>query len=191
MAVPGSRCGPARATNFLPFDLVWTGVLPHSSSRRVLVGGGGAGGGRYRGTGRPSGGCHLVSHSVSLPTARAMVRIVKIENSQLLSLLACRPTVRGGMAGQKEAVRDSVASSFTSILGPDQLSRRVAEEELKALEVTEGQVDHTPFIAVAACWHIWCVVEYGMVLTEMIAAQHTPVQYRQVRHLTTARPFIV
>jgi len=50
------------------------------------------------------------------------------------------------MAGQKEAVRNSVAASLTSILGPDQLARKVAEEELKALEVTEGQADHTPLL---------------------------------------------
>ena len=50
------------------------------------------------------------------------------------------------MAEQKEAVRASVASSLTSILGSYQLARKVAEEELKALEVTEGQADHAHLV---------------------------------------------
>lgn len=37
------------------------------------------------------------------------------------------------------ALRSSIVSSLTRILGSDQSERRAAEEELKALEVTEGQ----------------------------------------------------
>lgn len=43
------------------------------------------------------------------------------------------------MTDQRAAVRAGVASALTAILGADQHVRRVAEEELKALEVMEGR----------------------------------------------------
>ena len=43
------------------------------------------------------------------------------------------------MGDQKSAVRAGVASCLTAILGSDQQVRKVSEEELKALEVMEGQ----------------------------------------------------
>ena len=45
------------------------------------------------------------------------------------------------MADRKATVRAGVASSLTAILGEDQHVRKVAEEELKALEVMEGWPD--------------------------------------------------
>ncbi len=42
------------------------------------------------------------------------------------------------MEGQRESVKLSVASCLTRVLGSDQHARKQAEEELKALEVTEG-----------------------------------------------------
>lgn len=42
------------------------------------------------------------------------------------------------MSGQA-AVQQSVVSCLTAILGVDQRQRKEAEEELKALEVTEGR----------------------------------------------------
>lgn len=50
------------------------------------------------------------------------------------------------MCDQKATVRAGVASSLTAILGADHQARKVAEEDLKALEVTEGQVDRTHMI---------------------------------------------
>ena len=42
------------------------------------------------------------------------------------------------MEGQGESVRHSIASCLTRVLSSDQHARKQAEEELKALEVTEG-----------------------------------------------------
>ena len=47
-------------------------------------------------------------------------------------------------------LRSSIVSSLTRILGGDQSERRAAEQELKTLEVTEGQLApandvHTPW----------------------------------------------
>lgn len=49
------------------------------------------------------------------------------------------------MEEQKSGVRYGIASCFDRVLGSDQQARRAAEDELKTLEVTEGQenVDHT------------------------------------------------
>lgn len=43
------------------------------------------------------------------------------------------------MEDQRAVVRDGIASCLTAVLGSDQYARRTAEDELKALEVTEGQ----------------------------------------------------
>ncbi len=91
------------------------------------------------------------------------------------------------MEGQKDAVRSSVAASLTSILGADQIARKVAEEELKALEVTEGQLSHTHWMNFEVVLFV-LALEYGVVLAEMIASQDTPVPYRQVREATRTDP---
>lgn len=41
---------------------------------------------------------------------------------------------------EKEALQTVVISCFSAILSGDQQQRKDAEEELKALEVTEGQL---------------------------------------------------
>ena len=43
------------------------------------------------------------------------------------------------MGDQKSAVKLGVASCFTAILGHDHSARKLAEEELNTLEVTEGE----------------------------------------------------
>lgn len=45
------------------------------------------------------------------------------------------------MERQKDGVRSSITSCLTRVLGSDQQARRVAEEELKTLEVTEGHLE--------------------------------------------------
>jgi hypothetical protein len=42
------------------------------------------------------------------------------------------------MEGLKDGVRSNIVSCFTKVLGAEELSRKLAEEELKTLEVTEG-----------------------------------------------------
>ena len=42
------------------------------------------------------------------------------------------------MSAQHAALQSTVASCLTAILGTDQSQRKAAEDELKALEVTEG-----------------------------------------------------
>ena len=42
------------------------------------------------------------------------------------------------MSAQHAALQSTVASCLTAILGTDQNQRKAAEDELKALEVTEG-----------------------------------------------------
>ena len=42
------------------------------------------------------------------------------------------------MERQKDGVRSSVSCCLTRVLGTDQHARKVAEQELKTLEVTEG-----------------------------------------------------
>ena len=45
------------------------------------------------------------------------------------------------MERQKDGVRSSITSCLTRVLCSDQQARRVAEEELKTLEVTEGHLE--------------------------------------------------
>ena len=45
----------------------------------------------------------------------------------------------GMIMADRIALRSSIVSSLTCILGADQIARRSAEEELKTLEVTEGE----------------------------------------------------
>lgn len=61
--------------------------------------------------------------------------------------------------GQKEGVKCNVISCLERVLGADQQARKMAEEELKTLEVTE---------------------DYGVVLAEVTASADSPVQYRQL-----------
>ena len=42
------------------------------------------------------------------------------------------------MSSQHAALQSTVVSCLTAILGSDQQQRKAAEDELKALEVTEG-----------------------------------------------------
>ena len=42
------------------------------------------------------------------------------------------------MEGLKDGVRSSIASCLTRVLGSEERARKMAEEELKTLEVTEG-----------------------------------------------------
>lgn len=55
----------------------------------------------------------------------------------------------GNAMADRVALRRSIVSSLTCILGGDQSDRRSAEEELKTLEVTEGQ--SAPAQAMHAC----------------------------------------
>ncbi len=50
------------------------------------------------------------------------------------------------MSHQESAVRSEVASCFSAILGHDQQARKLAEEELNTLEVTEGGCNHAHFL---------------------------------------------
>ena len=42
------------------------------------------------------------------------------------------------MSGQRQVLQLNVVSCLTAILGEDQGARKSAEDEMKALEVTEG-----------------------------------------------------
>ena len=58
------------------------------------------------------------------------------------------------MEGQKESVRQSVASCLTRVLSSDQHARKQAEEELKALEVTEGMFSESANFMLTLDW-LW------------------------------------
>ena len=82
------------------------------------------------------------------------------------------------MESQRESLKLSVASCLTRVLGSDQHARKQAEEELKALEVTEGTCYAIPMsLCYAMCY---AVTEFGVVLADMTASADSPVQYRQV-----------
>ena len=55
----------------------------------------------------------------------------------------------GIIMADRMALRSSIVSSLTCILGVDQSARRSAEEELKTLEVTEGE--SAPACAMNTC----------------------------------------
>lgn len=95
------------------------------------------------------------------------------------------------MAEQKEAVRASVASSLTSILGPDQMARRVAEEELKALEVTEGLLDHTHLINIGVAVvsvFVWCRIWCSPGRDDSLSSYTCGIQAGELTSLTTPYP---
>ncbi len=44
------------------------------------------------------------------------------------------------MEGQKDGVKSGITSCLTRVLGSDQMARKMAEDELKTLEVTQGML---------------------------------------------------
>lgn len=50
------------------------------------------------------------------------------------------------MEGLKDGVRSSIASCLTRVLGSEERARKMAEEELKTLEVTQGHVMYFSFL---------------------------------------------
>lgn len=67
------------------------------------------------------------------------------------------------MSQQREVLQLNVVSCLTAILGEDQDARKAAEEELKALEVTEGAYNYCfctfhVFITIMNTYtdRVWC-----------------------------------
>ena len=82
------------------------------------------------------------------------------------------------METQEESVKLNVASCLTRVLSSEHYARKQAEEELKALEVTEGTLSKSSYLDVIyVCTYL---PEFGVVLADMTASAESPVQYRQV-----------
>ena len=65
------------------------------------------------------------------------------------------------MSAQHAALQSTVASCLTAILGTDQSQRKAAEDELKALEVTEGSNKTKPLRQKS----LWKVIIIAIFLT--------------------------
>lgn len=83
------------------------------------------------------------------------------------------------MSSQLEILHSSIVSCLTAILNGHALERKPAEDELKALEVTEGG----RVCVLCLFVHIIIVTEYGLVLARITASDDSPIQYRQVDSL--------
>ena len=89
--------------------------------------------------------------------------------------------------GQKEGVKCNVISCLERVLGADQQARKMAEEELKTLEVTEGS--KVQIYNYLMYYVFLCNSDYGVVLAEVTASAESPVQYRQVPSTSSSQAY--
>ena len=74
------------------------------------------------------------------------------------------------------AVREAVSSCLSGLLSAgSEAERRTTEQEMKALEVTEGMPWYSPCVC-----HVILAAEYGSVLAELTASGGVGVAYRQL-----------